>query len=63
MIVLNLILFLVILGVLWWLITLIPLPHPFPVIIQVLFVILAVLLILSVLFGVNILGVTVPRLV
>ena len=62
MILLNLILFLVILGVLWWLITLIPLPHPFPVIIQVLFVILAVLAVLNVLFGLSLLGVSVPRL-
>ena len=63
MILLNLILFLVILGVLWWLITLIPLPHPFPIIIQVLFVILAVLVVLNVLFGVSLLGVSVPRMV
>ena len=63
MILLNLILFLVILGVLWWLITLIPLPHPFPIIIQVLFIILAVLVVLNVLFGVSLLGVSVPRLV
>ena len=63
MIILNLILFLVILGFLWWLITLIPLPHPFGVIIQVLFVILAVLAVLSVLFGLTLLGVTVPRFV
>ena len=63
MILLNLILFLVILGVLWWLITLIPLPHPFPIIIQVLFIILAVLAVLNVLFGFSLLGVSVPRLV
>ena len=62
MILLNLILFLVILGVLWWLITLIPLPHPLPTIIQVLFVILAVLAVLNVLFGLSLLGVSVPRL-
>ena len=63
MILLNLIFFLVILGVLYWLIMLIPLPHPFPVIIQVLFVILAVLVVLNVLFGVSLLGVSVPRMV
>lgn len=62
MILLNLILFLVILGVLWWLITLIPLPHPLPIIIQVLFVILAVLAVLNALFGLSLLGVSVPRL-
>ena len=61
MLLLNLILFLVILGVLWWLITLIPLPHPLPVIIQVLFVILAVLCIVSVFLGHPLLGVSVPR--
>ena len=63
MIILNLILFLVILGVLWWIVSLLPLPPPFPVIIQVLFVILAVLALLNVLFGVSLLGVSVPRLV
>jgi len=63
MIILNLILFLVILGVLWWIVSLLPLPPPFPVIIQVLFVILAVLALLNVLFGVSLLGVSVPRIV
>ena len=63
MLLLNLILFLFILGVLWWLVTLVPIPYPFPVIIQVLFVILAVLSILQVLFGVTLLGVHVPRLI
>ena len=63
MILLNLILFLVILGGLWWLVTLIPLPHPLPVIIQVLFIVLTVLLVLNVLFGVSLLGVSVPRMV
>lgn len=62
MILLNLILFLVILGVLWWIISLLPIPHPFPVIIQVLFIILAVLALLNVLFGLSLLGVAVPRL-
>ena len=63
MIFLNLILFIVILGLLWWLITLIPLPHPFPTVIQVLFVILAVLCVISVVFGTSLLGVSVPRLI
>ena len=62
MILLNLILFLVILGVLWWVVSLLPIPHPFPVIIQVLFIILAVLALLNVLFGLSLLGVAVPRL-
>jgi len=63
MIILNLILFLVILGVLWWIVSLLLLPPPFPTIIQVLFVILAVLALLNVLFGLSLLGVAVPRLV
>ena len=62
MILLNLILFLVILGVLWWIVSLLPIPHPFPAIIQVLFIILAVLALLNVLFGLSLLGVAVPRL-
>ena len=62
MILLNLILFLVILGVLWWVVSLLPIPHPFPTIIQVLFIILAVLALLNVLFGLSLLGVSVPRL-
>lgn len=62
MILLNLILFLVILGVLWWVVSLLPIPHPFPTIIQVLFVIIAVLALLNVLFGLSLLGVAVPRL-
>ncbi len=62
MIFLNLILFLVVIGLLWWLVTLIPMPHPFPLIIRVLFIILAVLCVLSVLFKISILGVTVPRM-
>ena len=62
MILLNLILFLVILGVLWWVVSLLPIPHPFPTIIQVLFIILAVLALLNVLFGLSLLGVAVPRL-
>ena len=62
MILLNLILFLVILGVLWWVVSLLPLPAPFPSIIQVLFVIIAVLALLNVLFGISLLGVSVPKL-
>ena len=62
MILLNLILFLVILGVLWWVVSLLPIPAPFPTIIQVLFIILAVLALLNVLFGLSLLGVAVPRL-
>ena len=63
MLLLNLILFIVLLGVLWWLITFIPIPHPFPSIIQGIFVTLAVLAIISVFLGHPLFGVSVPRLV
>lgn len=62
MLLLNLILFFVILGLLWWVISLLPMPEPFPMIIRVLFIIIAVLALLNVLFGFSILGVSVPRL-
>ena len=62
MILFNLILFLVILSVLWWVVSLLPIPAPFPSIIQVLFVIIAVLALLNVLFVVSLLGVAVPKL-
>lgn len=39
----SLIIFLIILGLGYWLVTLIPLPDPFPVIIRVVFIILAIL--------------------
>lgn len=63
MVLLNLIFFIVLLGLLWWVTTLLPLPAPFPTIIQLLFVILAVLALLSALFGFSIGGFAVPRLV
>ena len=46
-IIITLIVWLVIIGLLYWLVSLIPLPHPFPVIIQVAFILLAVLAVLS----------------
>ena len=58
----NLISFLILLGFVWWLITLFPLPHPIPTIIQVLFVILAVLAVVNVLTGLMLLGVSVPKI-
>ena len=63
MILLNLIFFLVLLGMLWWLITLILLPHPFPSIIHGIFVTLAVLAIISLFLGHSLFGVSVPRLI
>ena len=58
-IILTLIVYLVVIGLLWWLTTLLPLPAPFPLIIQVLFVIAAILLLLGA-FGI-LPGLTVPR--
>ena len=46
-IIITLIVWLIIIGLLYWLVSLIPLPAPFPVIIQVLFTLLAVLAVLS----------------
>ena len=47
----TLIVYLVLLGLVYWLVSLIPLPSPFPEIIRVLFIILAVVAVLSA-FGV-----------
>lgn len=55
----NVIAYLIILGLVWWLCTLLPLPHPIGLIVQVLFIILAILIVLS-LFGLVPIGV--PRL-
>ncbi len=49
---LSLIAFIIILGLVYWAVSLIPLPEPFPRIIRVLFTIIAVVKILSV-FGVS----------
>ena len=43
----NLLLTLIILGIIYWLVTFIPLPSPFPQIVQGLFIILAIVVILS----------------
>lgn len=43
----SLLIFIVVLGLIYWAISLIPLPAPFPTIIQVLFIIIAVLAILQ----------------
>lgn len=43
----SLIVFIVILGLIYWLVSLIPLPTPFPTIVKVIFIIIAVLYILQ----------------
>ena len=50
-ILITLILWLIVVGLIYWLVSLIPLPHPFPAVIQVCFILLAVLAALSA-FGV-----------
>ena len=45
----HIVIVLVVLGLLYWLLTLIPLPEPFPRIIQVVVIVIAVLYVLSVL--------------
>ena len=46
-ILITLILWLVVVGLIYWLVSLIPLPPPFPAVIQVCFILLAVLAALS----------------
>ena len=46
-IIITLIVYLIVLGLLYWLVSLIPLPDPFGQIVRVLFIILAVLVVLS----------------
>ena len=48
----SIIVTLLVLGLIWWLISFLPIPAPFGQIIQVLFIILAILAVLSV-FGVG----------
>lgn len=47
----NIIILLIVMGLLYWLVTLLPLPAPFPTIIQVAFVIIAILIVLSMFAG------------
>lgn len=49
--IINLIVYLVVLGLIWWLVSLLPLPAPVGQIVRVLFIILLILIILSV-FGI-----------
>jgi len=55
----NIIIWLVILGVIWFLVGMLPLPAPFGLIIKIVFIVLAILVILS-MFG--LINVGVPRL-
>lgn len=57
--IINCIFWLVIIGMVWWLVSFLPIPAPLGTIITVLFILLAVVVVLSV-FGVIPLGV--PRL-
>ena len=43
----SLVVWIIVLGLLYWLTTLLPLPEPFPLIVKVLFVIIAILALLS----------------
>ena len=54
----TIIIFCIVAGLLWWLVTLLPLPEPFPTVIRVCVVVMLILILLSMLFG----GVDVPRL-
>lgn len=46
-ILINLIILLIVLGLLWWLVSLLPIPAPFNQIIMVLFILIAILAVLS----------------
>ncbi|MCC6072338.1 Thivi_2564 family membrane protein [Massilia sp. GCM10020059] len=59
-IIINLIVYLVILGLIWWLVSLLPLPSPIAGIVRVLFIILLIMVVLAV-FGI-IPGGFLPRL-
>jgi hypothetical protein len=50
--VLSLIVYVVVLGLLYWAVSLLPLPEPFPVVVKVLFIILLILVLLQA-FGVS----------
>lgn len=43
----SLIVTLIVMGLVWWLVQLLPLPHPIGAIVQVLFIILAIVVVLS----------------
>lgn len=58
-IIVTLIVYVIVLGLLWWLVSLLPIPAPFGQIVQVLFVLLAIVAVLSA-FGV--IGGGLPRI-
>jgi hypothetical protein len=49
----NLLIIFLILGVCWWVLTLIPLPPPFHLILQVVFVIIALIVVIDLLLGIS----------
>jgi hypothetical protein len=49
----NLIIPVLVLGVAWWIITLLPLPAPFPLIVRVVFVLIALIVVIDVLLGLS----------
>lgn len=53
----TIIVFCIVAGLIWWLVTLLPLPEPFPTVIRVCVVVILILILLGMLFG----GVDVPR--
>ena len=54
----TIIVFCIVAGLLWWLVTLLPLPEPFPTVIRVCVVVMLILILLGMVFG----GVDVPRI-
>jgi len=48
----NLLILVLILGVVWWVISLFPLPEPFPRVVQVIFVVIVLLILIDFLTGV-----------
>ncbi len=54
--ILSLIVTVILIGLLYWIVSLIPLPSPFPTIVMVLFIIWAVLVVLEGLFGIHVVG-------
>ena len=58
--IINLIVYLVVFGLIWWLVALLPLPSPVAQVVRVLFIIMLILIVLSV-FGI-IPGGSLPRL-
>ena len=49
----SLVIIVLVLGVAWWIISLIPLPSPFHLIIQVVFVIIALIVVVDLLLGIS----------